>query len=171
MPRYVALLRGVSPLNAKMPELKRCFELAGFEEVRTLLSSGNVAFSANPSSEAALVRKAEAAMQAHLGRAFGTIVRSTSHLQELIDARPFERMRLPLAAKPVVSFLAEMPAPTTELPLELDGACIHQVRGREVLSSYVPNPKGPVFMNLLERTFGKNITTRTLETVRKCACA
>jgi len=46
MQRYVAFLRGVSPMNCKMPELKRCFEAAGFADVRTLLSSGNVAFSA-----------------------------------------------------------------------------------------------------------------------------
>ena len=45
MPRYVAFLRGVSPMNAKMPELRRCFENAGFRDVRTLLSSGNVVFS------------------------------------------------------------------------------------------------------------------------------
>jgi hypothetical protein len=32
-------------------------------------------------------------------------------------------------------------------------------------------PKGPVFMSLLERTFGTDITTRTLDTVRKCASA
>ena len=30
MPRYVAFLRGVSPMNAKMPELKAAFEAAGF---------------------------------------------------------------------------------------------------------------------------------------------
>ncbi|MDE2325144.1 MAG: DUF1697 domain-containing protein, partial [Betaproteobacteria bacterium] len=42
MPRYVAFLRGVSPMNARMPELKACFEAAGFGAVRTLLSSGNV---------------------------------------------------------------------------------------------------------------------------------
>jgi len=30
MRRYAAFLRGVSPMNAKMPELKRCFEAAGF---------------------------------------------------------------------------------------------------------------------------------------------
>jgi hypothetical protein len=30
--RYVALLRGVSPMNAKMPELARCFEAAGFSD-------------------------------------------------------------------------------------------------------------------------------------------
>lgn len=33
------------------------------------------------------------------------------------------------------------------------------------------SPKGPGFMGLLERTFGKAITTRTLDTVRKCALA
>ena len=40
--RYVAFLRGVSPMNARMPELKACFEAAGFSGVRTLLSSGNM---------------------------------------------------------------------------------------------------------------------------------
>jgi hypothetical protein len=40
-----------------------------------------------------------------------------------------------------------------------------------VLSAYIPGPNGPTFMSLLERTFGKNITTRTLGTLRKCAWA
>ncbi|MGC4085554.1 MAG: DUF1697 domain-containing protein [Vicinamibacterales bacterium] len=43
MPRYVAFLRGVSPTNASMPDLKRAFERAGFTDVKTILSSGNVA--------------------------------------------------------------------------------------------------------------------------------
>ena len=43
---YAAFLRGVSPMNAKMPEVKRCFEAAGFTDVKTLLSSGNVVFGA-----------------------------------------------------------------------------------------------------------------------------
>ena len=46
MPRYAAFLRGVSPTNAKMPDLKRAFESAGFTEVRTFLSSGNLTFTA-----------------------------------------------------------------------------------------------------------------------------
>ncbi len=33
-------------MNAKMPELKQAFEAAGFTDVQTLLSSGNVTFSA-----------------------------------------------------------------------------------------------------------------------------
>ncbi len=50
MPRFVAFLRGVSPMNAKMTQLAYCFETAGFSEVRTLLSSGNVVFSARAAS-------------------------------------------------------------------------------------------------------------------------
>jgi len=176
MPRYVAFLRGVSPMNAKMPELKRCFESAGFTDVRTLLSSGNVVFSARTSAPEALERRAEKAMQSELDRVFGTIVRSAQYLQELIEADPFSEFDLPPAAKRVVTFLRRPHAPGAELPfklpLERDGASILKLTGAEILSAYVPNPaKGPVFMALIERTFGTNITTRTLDTVRKCARA
>lgn len=67
MERDVAFLRGVSPMNCKMPELKRCFETAGFADAKTLLSSGNVAFSAKPEQVPNLEKAAEAAMQKHLG--------------------------------------------------------------------------------------------------------
>ncbi len=77
MPRYVALLRGVSPSNCKMPELKACFQAAGFDDVRTILSSGNVAFSAPEAALAALEQQAEDAStaidysQKQSGRNFG----------------------------------------------------------------------------------------------------
>lgn len=64
-------------MNAKMPDLKRCFEEAGFANVRTVLSSGNVVLDAQSIPEASLERKAEAAMQKSLGRSFHAIVRKT----------------------------------------------------------------------------------------------
>ena len=45
------------------------------------------------------------------------------------------------------------------------------MKGREVFSAYLPTPKGPVFMTLIERTFGKEVTTRTWDTVAKVARA
>jgi hypothetical protein len=33
----------------------------------------------------------------------------------------------------------------------------------------VPGPRGPVFMTLIEKTFGKDVTTRTWDTVAKAA--
>jgi uncharacterized protein (DUF1697 family) len=171
MPRYVAFLRGVSPQNAKMPELKRAFESAGFTEVRTLLSSGNVVFNTRAASEAAIAKRAEDAMQAELGHSFGTIVRSTQFLQELLAADPFAAFSLPPASKRVVTFLRQPPASAPVLPISRDEATILHIAGEEVFTAYLPGPKGPVFMVLLERTFGKDITTRTLGTVQKCAAA
>lgn len=171
MTRYVAFLRGVSPMNAKMPELKRSFEAAGFSDVRTLLSSGNVVFSARTTSEETLERKAEKAMHATLGSAFGTFVRSASHLQQLIESDPYAEFDLPPNAKRIVTFLRQPFPSDIALPVERDGAGILKAIDREVFSVYVPTPKGPVFMSLLERTFGSEITTRTLDTVRKCAQA
>lgn len=171
MPRYVALLRGVSPMNARMPELRACFESAGFTHVKTLLSSGNVVFDAAAIAEAALVRKAEAAMTAQLGRSFHAFIRPQAELQELLDADPFASMQLPENAKRVVTFLREPHAAPVELPIQAHDASILWVRGREVLSVYVPGAKGPMFMTLIEKTFGKWVTTRTWDTVRKCAAA
>jgi uncharacterized protein (DUF1697 family) len=63
MKRYAAFLRGVSPMNAKMPELRKAFEAAGFRDVKTVLSSGNLVFSSTAAPEAGVERKDEAAMQ------------------------------------------------------------------------------------------------------------
>ena len=170
MPRHVAFLRGVCPMNAKMPELKRCFEEAGFTNVRTVLASGNVVFDAR-GGEAALVKKAEAAMEAGLDRVFRTQVRSVEYLQALLDADPFAAFKLAKDAKRVVTFIPRTPANPPKLPVEKDGARILVLRERELLTAYVPTPGNPAFMALIEKTFGKDVTTRTWDTIRKCVAA
>lgn len=167
--RAVAFLRGVSPLNAKMPELKRAFESAGFTAVTTVLGSGNVVFDATATSPAALERQAAAAMQRELGRTFPVIVRPMRALQALLATDPYAAFDLPADAKRVVTFLRRPSSGKIALPLELDGARILAVQDCEVFTAYVPSPRGPVFMTLIEKTFGTDVTTRTWETVRKCA--
>lgn len=170
MTLYAALLRGVMPMNAKMPDLRRAFEAAGFTDVRTVLSSGNVVFSARSASAAALERKAEAAMEQTLGRAFFTIVRPVDALQQLLASDPFRPFRLKPGAKRVVTFLRGPPGRKIVLPGELEGARIYALQGGEAFTAYVRNPNGnPVFMTLIEKTFGKEQTTRTWDTVAKIA--
>ena len=171
MPRYVAFLRGVSPMNAKMPELKRAFESAGFSNVKTVLSSGNVVFDARSKSDTSLARQAEQAMARQLDRTFLTIVRPVSELRELIEQDPHAGFRLPAKTKQIVTFLRQPPPAKLELPIGVDGARILAVRGRDVLAAYIPKDSDPAFMRLLEKTFGKEITTRTLDTIKKCAAA
>lgn len=158
-------------MNAKMPELKPCFEAAGFTNVRTLLSSGNVAFDTRSTRPDLLVRKIEAALQEGLGRSFDTIVRSSQYLQELVERDPFAEFDLPPEAKRVVTFLRGPVDRKIALPIEQDGAQILKVEESEIFTAYVPQEKAPVFMVLIERTFGKHVTTRTFDTVRKCAVA
>jgi uncharacterized protein (DUF1697 family) len=167
MPTYAAFLRGVSPLNARMSELKRCFEAAGLTGVKTVLASGNVVFDTRSAAHATLERKLEAAMRKDLDRVFATIVRSSEELEALLAADPFKDFRLPAKAKRIVTLLHTKPTTRLKLPIELDGAQILCVKGTEVFSAYVPSPKGPVFMGLIEKTFGKDLTTRTWDTLTK----
>ncbi|MBA3578637.1 MAG: DUF1697 domain-containing protein [Gemmatimonadaceae bacterium] len=169
MARYAAFLRGVSPMNAKMPELREAFEAAGFEDVSTVRSSGNVVFSVRRASEASLQRKAEAAIMRHLGRHFLTIIRPLDALREVLGLDPYAAFQLPPGSKRVVTFLRDAPNPFPLLPIQLHDASILCSKERDVFSAYVPDPKGPDFMTLLEKTFGKEITTRTWDTIAKVA--
>lgn len=171
MTAYAAFLRGVSPLNLKMPALKAALEAVNFMNVKTLLSSGNVVFETRLATEKAVEAKVEAALTDHVGRPFYTIARSLSALREMLASQPHAKFRPPVQAKLVVTFLRDKPKQRPTLPLERDGVRILAMTEREVFSDYVVGPAGPVFMTLLEKTFGKNITTRTWDTVAKVVAA
>ena len=167
MPTYAAFLRGVSPLNAKMSELRKCFEAEGCTHVKTVLGSGNVVFKARSKSQSALERQLEAAMEKDLGRVFATTLRPIDELASLVASDPYKAFRLAPNFKRIVTLLHAKPKTRIKLPIELDGARILCVKGTEIFSAYVPSPKGPVFMSLIEKTFGKDLTTRTWDTIAK----
>lgn len=154
-------------MNAKMPELRKAFEAAGFTDVKTVISSGNVVFKARRASESSLQRTAEAAMEERLGQAFLTIVRPIDALRDMLASDPYRAFRLSPSAKRIVTFLRDEPGSKLTLPLELEGARLLFLTGKELFSAYVPSPKGAVFMSLIEKTFGKELTTRTWDTVAR----
>jgi uncharacterized protein (DUF1697 family) len=169
MDKYTAFLRGVSPMNLRMPALKLALERAGFTNVHTLLSSGNVVFEAKKQKPELLEKKIEAAVASEVGKVFMTFVRPVAALEGMLEADPFSKFRLAAHAKRVVTFVREpVSAAKLKLPIELDGARIVAAKEREIFTTYVPHPRGPVFMMLLEKTFGKENTTRTWDTVGKC---
>jgi uncharacterized protein (DUF1697 family) len=141
MPRYVAFLRGVSPQNANMPELKASFEAAGFTAVKTLLSSGNLVFDSRVATEASVERQAEAAMQATLGRSFYTIVRRVDTLAQMLASDPYAAFAVPPQAK------RQLHSPTADAK----GAPAHHAGRRQRLDHHRPRslhrlrtqPQGP----------------------------
>lgn len=171
MPRYVAFLRGVSPMNAKMVDLKVCFERIGFTDVKTVLSSGNVAFTGAKKQETSLAKAIESGMAKYFPRSFPVIVRTTDHLLALLKADPYSDFHISPKAKRVVTFLSQPHKEKLLLPIELAGAKILNMKGGEVFTVYVPHDRGPIFMTLIEKTFGKSVTTRTWDTIKKCAVA
>ncbi|GAB3384931.1 hypothetical protein GCM10027432_16990 [Lysobacter fragariae] len=106
-----------------------------------------------------------------LDRSFWTLVRPVARLQALIDADPYRAFRLPATAKRVVTFTREPIDSPPTLPIEKDGARILAIQGTEIFTAYEPMPGNPVFMALIEKTFGTQVTTRTWDTAKKCAAA
>ena len=157
------------PTNAKMPQLKAAFEAAGFTDVQTLLTSGNVVFSAPVTPVATLERRAEKAMHDELGQTFFTIVRPVSGLRKILASNPYKNFRLAPESKRIITFMRERPSKMLRFPLEFDTMRILALQGGAAFSEYRPDPRGPVFMTWIEKTFGKDVTTRTWDTVSKAA--
>jgi uncharacterized protein (DUF1697 family) len=67
-----------------------------------------------------------------------------------------------------VTFLRHPPT-GIKLPIQQDEARVLRLVGNTLFTVYVPSPKGPVFMTLIEKAVGKAQTTRTWQTVEKVA--
>jgi uncharacterized protein (DUF1697 family) len=92
MPRYIALLRGVNVGGNKMvamADLRALLSKMGFEDVQTLLQSGNVVFSGPKKSPTALERELEAALEKALKMNVDFHVRTSDEWRKVIDANPF----------------------------------------------------------------------------------
>ncbi|MDV3458707.1 DUF1697 domain-containing protein [Sphingomonas sp. HF-S4] len=90
MKRWAGLLKGVNVGgNRKLPmaELRVLVEGLGYDNVKTLLASGNVVFDA-PGAAADIVAKLEAALAEH-GCKTDVLLRDLAEIDAVIDANPF----------------------------------------------------------------------------------
>ena len=110
MTKYVALLRGINvgghkPI--KMEELKKTFELLGFQNVKTLLASGNVIFEISNASTDGLVKKIEGGLKKTFGHTVGILIRTIDEIKNLVDANPFKNTVVNSQTRLYVTFLSE----------------------------------------------------------------
>ncbi len=91
MPRYVAFLRAVNVGGriVKMDELRALFAAAGFTNVETFITSGNVIFDTGAKPGPALEAKIEAALKKALGYEVPTFVRSLAEVVTACERTPF----------------------------------------------------------------------------------
>lgn len=175
MPAYVALLRGIAPSNPKMRnvELRKVFEALSFDDVRTVISSGNVLFTTDERSTPKLETRIEDALHDHIGAPCSTILRSRGQIAHLLrtdlfapyDDGPTERCN--------VTFLKRRPSTSQQPPESGTGYEILAVRSRAVFSVVDTTTSGsPELMARVEKAYGsQNTTTRTWRTVHRIAAA
>lgn len=88
MQRYVALVRGINVGRAKrvaMADLRKLVSDLGYADVRSLLNSGNIVFSAASGSPAAAARAIETALVLKLGVAARVMVLSSTELSAIVS--------------------------------------------------------------------------------------
>lgn len=108
MPRFVAFLRGINVGGNKlvsMAKLKALFENLGFSDVRTLLQSGNVVFTASSSST--LERRCQAEFSKCFGFSSEFVVRSAAEIAKIVASNPFPKQAKEDPGHLLVMFLKE----------------------------------------------------------------
>ena len=91
MKRYVALIRGIN-ISGKnkvpMAELKKGFEKLAFEEVKTYLNSGNVAFSSDEDDVKKFTKQIEEMIKKQFDLDIPVFVLSSEELEDILHNAP-----------------------------------------------------------------------------------
>lgn len=171
---YLIFLRGINVGGHKkvpMGELKSCLETTGYQDVKTVLNSGNVfAKSMLKSTE-----EVEAQLTHLLEETFGfhipVIARKATAIKTLMESNPFSEITLTEDIRRYISFLKQ---PLDKTILELPYTTVDNsfeilyFTGSEVISVLnVSKIKSTDAMQVLEKTFGKNMTTRNWNTLER----
>lgn len=174
MTQHIALLRGVNVggITVKSAELRSLFEELGFDEVRTVLASGNVVFEATtgPAASGTLKRRIEQALRDRFGYDAWIVLVTREQVELVVEAFPFDASDA--ARQPWVVFgsdeavLDELVASAGEPDPEVDpiarGAGV--VYWNPVKGTTVQTP----FAKLLAKPrFKPTTTNRNLRTLRK----
>jgi uncharacterized protein (DUF1697 family) len=157
--------------NMRNDKLRGLFEKLGFSTVQTVLSSGNVLFESSSKSAKKLEGMIEKALPEHLGFKSTTIIRSRNQLQKLVDKKPFKKMVHSQESSLNVTFLKkQIHSGKKKFPYKVrdrDYVLLGMYDGAICSVIDLTSAKTPDLMLWLEKTFGKEITTRTWKTVER----
>lgn len=170
---YAAFLRGIGPGDPKKSNesLRKVFESCGFSNVRSFISSGNILFGSPLKDAEKLERKVEKAFRDTHGIEVATFIRDKAELEAFLGKAPFGKRTHSPQSYLVVTFLKAKQDVKGLAPLLKDaksGLLSFDTKLNAICSA-VDNSgvKTPDFMVKLEKLLGKDITTRTLNTVER----
>lgn len=175
MIKYAAFLRGINlgKKQVKMEKLRTVLSGQGLKNVKTLLASGNAVFETDEDNPEILKRKMEENLQDAFGFEIPVILRTSTYLHSLELQNPFGKISAPPGTGYYVTFLPVKSVSKLNIPYESPEKVFRVIRlsEGEVYSIVTPSKSGGTvdLMDFLEKQFGKFITTRNWNTVKKIA--
>ena len=169
--KYVAFLRGINVgghHKVPMADLRKELAKLGFENMLTVLNTGNIIFDTKLEDLAEMEKKIAAHLENHFGFPIPTIIRKWETIQTFIEHNPFKEYELTKDLRFYVSFLKKDKQSDLKLPwISLDKSYkIIEKRNKNIFSildfSIAKTPKA---MNIVEKNFGKDTTTRNWNTI------
>ena len=153
-------------------KLRRVFERLGLSEVASVLASGNIAFRSADSDVPILEQRIEGALTRELGIASRTIIRDHAELRALLDSEPFPGLTHGRGTYLTATFLKDARAAPDVIAHDPDlrTQVVGYNSAARVVLAITDNSdpgKTPDFMSWLEKSYGKDITTRTWLTVQR----
>jgi uncharacterized protein (DUF1697 family) len=171
---YVSFLRGINNIGSKtvkMEKLKRILETNGFQNVKTILASGNIIFETTISETSTLITEIEKQLKKKLGYKVSVVLRTLDELQLLIKSNPFKQIKITPRTKLLLTFLPEKPVIRLKIPYKSPDKDFTVIRivGKEIYSvvNLLPNKRPYRIISFLEKEFGKKITNRNWSTIMK----
>lgn len=171
--KYIAFLRGINVgghHKVPMLELRKEMEKLKFENIVTLLNSGNIIFDAIADDAENL----ESMLSEHLEKSFGfpipVILRSAELIDDLVNDEPFQNVLITKDIRLYVSFLGRDVDADLTLPWLSDDESYKIIckKDKTIFSildlSLSQTPKA---MGVLEKYYGKDITTRNWNTIKR----
>ncbi len=157
----------------KMTELKKTLGAMGFENVKTVIASGNVYFEVPKSEGAALATKIERKFHETFGFEIPTMIRRADEIKKIVESDPFKNIKVTDMTRLYVTFLKEKHTSKLAIPYSSPTKefQILKVTKTELFSvlQLIERGKTPEAMNIIEKEFGKQVTTRNWNTVVKMA--
>ena len=121
MTEYVALLRGINVgghNKIKMEDLRREFAFWGFENVRTLLASGNVVFDTEETQLSVLASSISERIKENFKMDVGVVIRTLEEIKRLADSDPFCGVSFTPQTRLYVTFLSDGHRSTLKVPYQ-----------------------------------------------------
>lgn len=171
--KYIAFLRGINVgghHKVPMANLHKVFENIGFQNIITLLNSGNIIFNTISQDNEELEELISSNLEKIFGFPIPTIVRKSQTIYQLYIDAPFKDVIITNDIRLYISFLKKNNESDIELPwVSADKSYkIIESKNKIILSILdVSISKTPKAMIALEKSFGKDITTRNWKTIER----